>query len=145
MKNIIAALLATASLSGCVGTSDQAAAPNLLNGYYFMAGDESCSQMRPLSVTRIMCINSAGQETGYRDAMTDQQLQMYQHSQEMQMMQAQLASERAAQSAAQTAAWASSMGQGYPQYSAPQVQPLSLPGSGQIRCINTGMYTNCRY
>ena len=136
MKKIVTALLATALTSACVGT--QAAAPNLYNGYYFMAGDETCTQMRALSATRIMCTNSAGQETGYRDAMTDQQLQMYQHSEEMQ-------AQRAAQSAAQTAAWANSMQQPYPQYSAPQVQPLSLPGSGQIRCINTGMYTNCRY
>jgi hypothetical protein len=30
-----------------------------------------------------MCINSAGEEVGYRDAMTDQQLQMYMHNQQM--------------------------------------------------------------
>lgn len=90
-------------------------------------------------------MDGTGQETGYRDAMTDQEIQMYQHNQEMQMIQAQLASQRAAQSAAQTAAWSSSMQSGYPNYSAPQVTPLALPGSGQIRCINAGIYTNCRY
>jgi len=146
MKNSLVALSMIASLSACVGGSEQAAAPNLVNGQYFMAGDSTCSQVRQLSATRVMCIDSAGQETGYRDAMTSQELQMYQHNQQMQMMQAQLASQQAAQSAAQMAAWSNSMQQTqYPRYSAPQVTPLSLPGSGQIRCINTGMYTNCRY
>ena len=29
--------------------------------------------------------------------------------------------------------------------SSPQVAPLSLPGSNQIKCVNVGSVTNCRY
>lgn len=54
-----------------------------------MAGDKSCSNYRILSDSRIMCINKKGEETGYRDAMSNQQLQMYmyQQQQEQQLIQ----------------------------------------------------------
>ncbi|MDP3279483.1 MAG: hypothetical protein Q8M57_00245 [Nitrosomonas sp.] len=78
MKNILVIILVT-SLAGCVSS----AAPNFYNGRYYMAGDESCVQIRALSDTRVMCADTNGKETGYREAMTDQQLQMYQHNQQM--------------------------------------------------------------
>jgi len=52
-----------------------------------MAGDESCTRIRSLSYNRIMCINKKGEETGYRNAMTDQQLLMYQQRQQQQQPQ----------------------------------------------------------
>ncbi|TKD45292.1 MAG: hypothetical protein E5W98_14195 [Mesorhizobium sp.] len=32
----------------------------------------------------------------------------------------------------------------YPQMSTPQVTPIAPPGGNQVRCISTGIYTNCR-
>ncbi|RVL74865.1 hypothetical protein CN135_25830 [Sinorhizobium meliloti] len=32
----------------------------------------------------------------------------------------------------------------YPQMQTPQVAPLTLGSGNQIRCIGTGIYTNCR-
>ena len=65
-------------LGGCAS-----AMPNFFNGRYYMAGDSSCVSGRVISESRMMCINSDGEETGYRDALTDQQLQMYRHDQQM--------------------------------------------------------------
>lgn len=61
--------------SGCAGR----AIPNNIGGKYYMAGDDKCKKARRIADSRIMCINSDGKETGYRDAMTDQELQMYMH------------------------------------------------------------------
>ncbi len=77
MKNFIIVSLII-FLGGCAS-----AMPNLVNGKYYMGGDSSCSRYRTLSESRIMCMDKDGNETGYRDAMTDQQLQMYQHNQQM--------------------------------------------------------------
>lgn len=60
--------------SGCGNT----AMPNFYKGKYYMAGDDNCRKIRSISDTRIMCANKDGQEMGYRDAMTDQQISMYQ-------------------------------------------------------------------
>lgn len=65
-------------ISGCATT----AMPNYFNGNYYMAGDDTCRQVRPLSATRVMCMDASGRETGYRDAMTVEQMQMYQMSQQ---------------------------------------------------------------
>lgn len=64
----------------CIGCT---AKPNLINGKYYMAGDSDCRRYRTVSDSdsRIMCMNSDGGETGYRDAMTDQELYMYQSNQ----------------------------------------------------------------
>jgi len=64
------------SLTGCGG-----AAPNAINGKYYMAGDSNCKRYRMISDDRIMCLNSDGQKTGYRNAMSDQELQMYHYNQ----------------------------------------------------------------
>ncbi|AZO46142.1 hypothetical protein EJ076_15855 [Mesorhizobium sp. M7D.F.Ca.US.005.01.1.1] len=32
----------------------------------------------------------------------------------------------------------------YPTIAAPQVTPITPPGGNQVRCIKTGIYTNCR-
>lgn len=62
------------TLSGCATT----AAPNFYNGRYYLAGDKNCRTMQAISQSRIHCRDKNGNLTGYRDAMTDQQLQMWQ-------------------------------------------------------------------
>ena len=63
-------------LSGCAS-----AIPNAINGKYYMAGDSNCKRYRVISDDRIMCIDSDGRDTGYRNAMNNQELQMYQFNQ----------------------------------------------------------------
>jgi hypothetical protein len=60
-----------------------------LNGHYFVAGDKNCVQYRMLSSDSIMCLDKHGKETGYRNAMTDQELQMYMQQQQIFAAQAQ--------------------------------------------------------
>lgn len=52
-----------------------------------MAGDKSCVKARALSDTRIMCADKDGQELGYRDAMTSDQMTMWMHQQTIAAMQ----------------------------------------------------------
>lgn len=63
----------TLAVSGCVGGP----APNFYNGRYYLAGDRSCRTMQAVSESRIHCRDKNGNLTGYRDALTDQQLQMW--------------------------------------------------------------------
>ncbi len=79
MKMILIALVL--ALSAC------AAKPNFYNGNYYMSGDSNCRYMRQIGSTRVMCMDAESNDTGYRDAMTDQQLQMYQHNKHMEQMQ----------------------------------------------------------
>ena len=72
-------LLGLMFLSACASEP----APNFYNGRYYMAGDDTCVMLSALSDTRIMCYDKDGQEMGYRDAMTDQQLTMWNHQQAM--------------------------------------------------------------
>lgn len=67
-------LTAAIALSGCAST----AMPNFYAGNYYMAGDKGCVRMSSLSPTRIMCHDKKGNQTGYRDAMTREDLQVYQ-------------------------------------------------------------------
>ncbi|TYL48562.1 hypothetical protein [Marinomonas sp. IMCC 4694] len=54
------------------------ASPQFLRGHYYMTGDSNCRYSRERTDTSINCYNSDDELTGYRNAMTDQQLQMYQ-------------------------------------------------------------------
>ena len=85
-------------VSGCATSP----APNLFNGNYYMVGDSNCVQGRSVTSTRIMCIDKNGKETGYRDAMTREQIQMYQYQaaqRQMQMEQLNQSMQRLGQSA----------------------------------------------
>lgn len=73
---VISSLIVILSLTGCGGAS-----PRALNGKYYMAGDSNCKRYRVISDDRIMCIDSDGRDTGYRNAMNNQELQMYQFNQ----------------------------------------------------------------
>lgn len=67
-------LLLVLFLSGCGGAS-----PRAVNGKYYMGGDSNCEQYRQISSDRIMCYDSDGKQTGWRQAMSDQELQMHMH------------------------------------------------------------------
>ena len=76
----------TILLAGCANP----ATPQLFNGHYYMTGDENCVRFRALSPTSIMCLDEASNVTGYRNAMTNQDMQMYQirlANQQLQMQQ----------------------------------------------------------
>lgn len=77
MKSILLIVLVVA-LTGCAS-----AMPNFYNGKYYMAGDSSCSRIRQHTEDKIMCMNSDGEETGWRAAMTDQQLEMWRYNNSM--------------------------------------------------------------
>lgn len=115
-------------ISGCAST----AMPNFYNGNYYMAGDSNCVRMRPLSSTRIMCINKKGADTGYRDAMTSQQMQMYQVKtvqQQMYMQELNQSMQQAGQAFQNAGERITQQSQ---QYTPPQVQPISPYGSPGI-------------
>ena len=137
---IISLCLAAATVAGCA--SEPTAIPNFYNGRYFMAGDNNCARMKMANQNQIHCFNTEGQHTGLRNAMTTQQLQMYQHQQQMRAAEQQALINQMANASA-------SIANSTPQYqmNRPTVQPapLSMPGSNQINCINTGRFTNCRY
>ncbi len=82
MKIILVIILATL-LAGCAGS----ARPNFYRGHYYMSGDSNCRYSSERTDTSINCFNSDKEPTGYRDAMTDQELQMYQHNQQMEQQQ----------------------------------------------------------
>lgn len=71
-------------LGGCVS-----ATPNLINGKYYMSGDKDCRTYRQVSENQVMCGDKNGKQTGYRNAMTDQELQMHMHNQQMQQQRSQ--------------------------------------------------------
>ena len=123
-----------------VGCASQAQ-PNLFNGKYYMAGDSDCKYMKPFTDSVISCFNSDGVSTGIRNAISMQQYQAQQYQQQMEMQQL---NQQLQQFNYQTQQQTQSFQQA-PQYVAPQVVPLSQPGGDQIRCVNVGIVTNCRY
>ena len=60
-------------ITGCVS------GPQFIRGHYYMTGDSDCRYSSRRTDTSINCYNSDKELTGYRDAMTDQQLQMHRH------------------------------------------------------------------
>jgi hypothetical protein len=58
--------------------------------YYLMGGDDRCQYVQQVSDTRIMCLDEDRNETGYRDALTGDELNHYLAQQ--QIYQAQMAS-----------------------------------------------------
>lgn len=115
-------LAVAATLTGCANT----AAPNLYSGHYYMAGDKGCKKMSNISPTRIMCYDKVGNQTGYRDAMNDQQLQMWQiqvANQSAKMNELNASIEQLGQSAQN---WEQKFRQ--QQYNAPLVEPITPYG-----------------
>ena len=78
-KLISLVAITVVSFTGCT----KYAQPNFEYGHYFMSGDDNCRYTSRMSDTRVMCYNADKEKMGYRDAMTDQQLSMYQHNQQI--------------------------------------------------------------
>ena len=135
MHRVGVVLLAVTLLGGCATTNS--AAPNLFQGYYFMAGDADCVRYAPYEEDdrAIQCYDAKGRFTTYRRAMTVQEVQMYQAS--------------AAQRRVSDNEFYRDLSEGnqamanasYPHMATPQITPL---GNSQVRCISTGFYTNCQ-
>ena len=71
-------------MAGCA--AHRPPAPLNVNGRYYMAGDPECVQFRKAG-SKILCMDAKGRVTGKRRAMTDQELLMYTHNQQMRQMQ----------------------------------------------------------
>jgi hypothetical protein len=78
-KNTILILLlgTLLGLSSCGVTPG----PKFYNGNYYWI-DSNCVQARTLTATSIECRNSDNEETGYRNAMTNQEIQAYKYQQQ---------------------------------------------------------------
>ena len=103
-------------------------APNLFNGQYYMAGDDSCKSIRALSDTRVMCVDKDGNDTGYRDAMTVQEITMWNQQQELQIQQAEATRRQIQQNNQALAQQTQQTLQGIGQYGVPQVSQPSTQG-----------------
>jgi hypothetical protein len=140
MRILILLAIAIASV-GCATV----AAPNFYNGHYYMSGDANCVQARTVSRTQIACLNAQGQVTGHRNAMTPQEIQMYQFQAMQEQMQIQQMQQSLAYNNAMMAANTQATLNRASVYSPPVVQPIQHPGGNQIRCIGVGIYANCRW
>ena len=81
MKKIILSIIAvviTLSITGCGGATPQA-----VNGKYYMMGDSNCKRYTVMDSNRIMCYTSDSKKVGWRASMTDQEISMYQHNQQI--------------------------------------------------------------
>ena len=87
--NIRLKMFLTVVVVSMLSSCSHSASPQFIRGNYYMTGDSSCRFSRPRTDTSINCYNSDDEPTGYRNAMTDQELSMYQHRQTMNAMQAQ--------------------------------------------------------
>lgn len=65
-------ILMPAMIQGCASAS-----PYSYNGKYYMVGDSNCRRFSQDSYDTINCFNSGGEFMGYRAAMSDQDMQMY--------------------------------------------------------------------
>jgi hypothetical protein len=80
-------VIALVGVLGLAACASHHAAPALSNGRYFLMGDEHCIRAYHQSPTRIACLDKKGNQTGYRDAMTDQDMAMYMRMQAMAQVQ----------------------------------------------------------
>lgn len=121
MKHIIISFCSLI-LAACTSS----ATPTLFNGNYYMAGDPKCVRMTPKNGTWISCMDKTGSFTGYRDAITYQQMQGYQHQQQIQMQQLGQQLQQVGQSYQNSGQQTLQQSQ---QYIAPQIQPITPYGS----------------
>lgn len=126
-----------------IGGCSTSAAPYYMNGNYYMVGDVSCINARTLSPTRIMCVDKDGNNTGYRDAMTSEQIQMYQIQRAQRQMEINQLSYQLGQMGNQFNQMGQQSLQQIQQYTPAQVTPISPNHRRNIRCISAGIYTNC--
>lgn len=129
-------LLATLALAGCETTAE----PKPVNGNYYLTGDSNCKYTSQVGPTTILCYDAQQKATGYRNAMTPQDMAMWQ------MQQAQHNAQIARMSASlDQTNQAILNGARYPTMATPQVTPISPSGRTTVHCISASIYTNCRY
>ena len=130
------------TVAGC----STVATPSFIDNNYYMMGDPSCVQARFLSSTRIMCLDKNGSETGYRDSMTSDQLQMHQIQLAQQQAQMQALNESMRQVGQTFQNAGQQITQQSQQYTAPQVQPINpqatYSGTTYRRIGNTWVGSN---
>ena len=79
----LSVLFLALSSAGC--TAMRGPTPHDVGGRYYLAGDPACVHFRKAG-SRILCLDAQGHVTGKRRAMTDQELLMYTHRQQMRQM-----------------------------------------------------------
>lgn len=123
-------------LTGCASGPS----PQFYDGHYFMTGDDRCKRWQPNGKGRIMCDDAKGNFTEGRAAMTPDEMRMWQ-------MQAQGNAAAFSQALEASESFNRSSQQLYQQSQGWQPPPASTyqQPSNTIRCINAGIYTNCRY
>lgn len=133
-------LASALALAGCATT----AAPNFFNGGYYMAGDAACVRYREVFPSRVMCMDKHGADTGYRDALTGEQLQMYQMQMAYQQAQIQQMTQQLQQTSQVLQNSTQQLLQQSQQISVPQPAQITPPGGYQTRCLVNGNYVSCR-
>jgi len=119
---------------GC--NSTPTAQPNFFNGRYYMVGDRSCAQFNEVAGAQISCFDKDLNHTGYREAMTGEELLAYQIMLQRQQSSSQASYEPMVQN---------TMVASPPPFIPPRIDPIGQSNGGQIRCISTGIYSSCRY
>lgn len=131
----------SALLMASCATSPQ---PNLINGRYFMIGDRECKRYIVEGASQVGCYNSDGKYTGYRNAMSQMELQYY--SAQMAQQQQQVAQMRAQLDAgnARLQQQTQQMLQNSQAYTAPPVMSVSPSNVNTAYCSNLGNVLSCR-
>lgn len=136
MKNILIAAASVLMIAGCASTPE----PNFFNGKPYMAGDSDCVKIRALSDTRIMCVDKKGKDTGYRDAMTPEEMQLYYFNKLNQQIQMQQLSQSLKETNQSLQNSFQQFHQQSQPYTMPQLQPMENYGSsGRSRTTYHGV------
>ena len=56
------------------------------NGKYYMLEDSNCRSFKSMKNDRVMCYDAHGKPTGWRKALSNQELQMYMHEENMEKL-----------------------------------------------------------
>jgi hypothetical protein len=81
-KVIYFSILFLGLLSGC--SSTPSAKMTSLGGKFYMVGDSNCAYYKQRDENSILCANESKQPTGYRNALSDQELQYKMHRERIQ-------------------------------------------------------------
>jgi len=74
---VASVFVAVLSLSGC--SSTPSAKMTSVGGKFYMVGDSNCAYYKQRDENSILCANQNKQTTGYRNALSDQELQYKMH------------------------------------------------------------------
>lgn len=119
-------LFASLSISGCSGSSP---APYFLAGQYYLAGDKDCKSLNEDSPNRVVCYDKKGNLTGYRYAMTPQEMQFWLQQAAASSAQTQQLIGQMQQLGQSAQNWGQQFSQQSQQYTAPHVQGLGNAGT----------------